>query len=74
MLTFSRKLSAIIHRFVLQPDLADRRKFPTARLGKIVVNSVLSIDWTAIRARKTPDMTAEDKAGNDGNIMRINVD
>ena len=67
--TFSRKLSAIIHCFVFQPDLADRRKFPTARLGKIVVNAVVSIAWTALELAKLQH-DAEDKDGNDGNIIR----
>jgi hypothetical protein len=52
----------------LQPDLADRRKFPTARLGKIVVNAVVSIDWTAFELAKLQH-DAEEKDGNTGNIV-----
>ena len=41
----ARELSAMIDGFVTSPGLADRRKFPTRRLAKIIVDSILSFEW-----------------------------
>ena len=70
---FSSKLSAVIHRFVMQPDLADRRKFPTARLGKIVVNAVVSIAWTQLELSKLR-YDAEDKDGSARDMLSTLTD
>jgi hypothetical protein len=42
----SRQLSFLIHNFVTSSELANRSKFPTRRLAKIVVDSILSFEWT----------------------------
>ena len=42
----SHKLSILIQDFISKGDLANRRNFPEPRLGKIVVDSVASFEWT----------------------------
>lgn len=43
---FSRELSMLIDDFVNRSSFADKRKFPESRLAKIVVDSILSFEWT----------------------------
>ena len=43
---FSHELSILIHDFITSSSLADRRKFPTSRLAKIVIDGILSFEWT----------------------------
>ncbi|KAI2511868.1 hypothetical protein MHU86_2600 [Fragilaria crotonensis] len=43
---FSRELSILINDFVTSSCFADKRRFPISRLAKIVVDSILSFQWT----------------------------
>ena len=42
----SHKLSILIQDFISKGDLANRRNFPEPRLGKIIIDSVASFEWT----------------------------
>jgi hypothetical protein len=43
---FSSELSILINDFVTSSCFADRQKFPSTRLAKIVIGSILSFEWT----------------------------
>jgi hypothetical protein len=42
----ARELSTLIQGFITRSRLSDRRKFPRSRLAKILVESILSFEWT----------------------------
>jgi hypothetical protein len=42
----SRELSGLINDFVTRPSIANRRNFPLSPCAKIVVDSILSFEWT----------------------------
>jgi ferredoxin-thioredoxin reductase catalytic subunit len=61
----SKNLALLIDGFVKSPCFEDRRKFPTSRIAKIVVDSILSFEWTHLEFAKFSSRQATHDANSD---------
>lgn len=71
--SFSREVAVCIESFVTSSALADKRRFPSSRLAKILVDSILSFEGTDSELAKLYSRQAGEQGSDDGDPLSTRI-